>query len=67
MVKKIACSIPELLHKEEPDVGDFEGDSLGFQYHYGILPSSIIARFIVKSHHLMSKTNLLAQRCRAGK
>ena len=42
--------IPGILPKEEPDSTDLEGDTLEFQYHYPVLPSSIISRFIVLSH-----------------
>ncbi|MFM6861358.1 MAG: COR domain-containing protein, partial [Dolichospermum sp.] len=38
--------IPDLLPKEEPATGEWE-NVLAFQYHYNILPSSIISRFIV--------------------
>ena len=46
--------IPDLLPKEETDTGKWEG-SLAFQYHYNVLPSSIISRFIVRMNHLISK------------
>jgi len=46
--------IPDLLSKEEPDTGQWE-DALAFQYHYNVLPGSIISRFIVRSHTLLSK------------
>ncbi|MDZ7968922.1 MAG: COR domain-containing protein [Nostoc sp. DedSLP03] len=39
--------IPDLLPKEEPYTGDWQ-NSLAFEYHYSILPSSIISRFIVR-------------------
>jgi internalin A len=39
--------IPDLLPKEEPETGDWS-DALAFQYRYGVLPSSIISRFIVR-------------------
>ena len=42
--------IPGILPKEEPDSTDLEGDTLEFQYHYPVLPSSIISRFIVLTH-----------------
>ena len=41
--------IPDLLPKEEPYTGEWEG-ALTFQYHYDILPGSIISRFIVRMH-----------------
>jgi len=39
--------IPDLLPKEEPYTGEWN-DSLSFEYHYDVLPSSIISRFIVR-------------------
>lgn len=39
--------IPDLLPKEEPVTGDWH-EALAFQYHYGILPGSVISRFIVR-------------------
>ncbi|MEH2043073.1 leucine-rich repeat domain-containing protein [Nostoc sp.] len=42
--------IPDLLPKEEPATGDWE-NGLAFQYHYSVLPNSIISRFIVRMHH----------------
>jgi internalin A len=41
--------IPDLLSKEEPYTGDWPG-ALAFQYHYNVLPASIISRFIVRMH-----------------
>lgn len=41
--------IPNLLSKEEPYTGDWY-NALAFQYHYNVLPSSIISRFIVRMH-----------------
>lgn len=46
--------IPDLLSKEEPATGDWE-NALAFQYHYDVLPHSIISRFIVRIHHLAEK------------
>ena len=46
--------IPDLLSKEEPDTGQWN-DVLAFQYHYNVLPGSIISRFIVRSHTLLSR------------
>ncbi|WP_162501938.1 COR domain-containing protein [Sphaerospermopsis reniformis] len=46
--------IPDLLPKEEPATGEWE-NVLAFQYHYNILPSSIISRFIVRMHHLAER------------
>jgi len=46
--------IPGLLPKEEPKntelEGDKQNDTLQFQYHYKVLPESIISRFIVLTH-----------------
>lgn len=46
--------VPDLLQKEEPDTGDWNG-GLGFQYRYEILPGSVISRFIVRMHTFISK------------
>ena len=42
--------LPGLLPKDEPDNTELEGDTLDFQYHYRILPESILSRFIVLTH-----------------
>jgi internalin A len=42
--------IPDLLPKEEPATGEWN-HVLAFEYHYNVLPSSIISRFIVRMHH----------------
>ena len=42
--------IPGLLPKEELENTNLEGDTLEFQYHYRILPESVISRFIVLTH-----------------
>jgi internalin A len=42
--------IPGILPKEEPSNINLDGDTLNFQYHYRVLPNSIISRFIVLSH-----------------
>jgi internalin A len=44
--------IPDLLPKEEPDTGDWS-NTLAFQYHYAVLPGSVISRFIVRMNHLI--------------
>ena len=44
--------IPDLLSKEEPDIGEWE-DGLRFQYHYKVLPGSIISRFIVRASEMI--------------
>ena len=46
--------IPDLLSKEEPATGEWN-DTLAFQYHYNVLPGSIISRFIVKMGHYADK------------
>jgi len=46
--------IPDLLPKEEPDTGNWDG-AMRFEYHYEVLPSSIISRFIVRTHRLISR------------
>jgi internalin A len=51
--------IPELLSKNEPDVGwrkpeERRGDILSFQFHYPVLPRGLIPRFIVRTHHLLT-------------
>jgi GTPase SAR1 family protein len=42
--------IPGLLPKEEPEDIDLGKNILEFQYHYSILPESILSRFIVITH-----------------
>ena len=46
--------VPDLLAKEEPYAGDWN-DSLAFQYHYDILPGSVISRFIVRMNAFIFK------------
>ncbi|HIE31128.1 MAG TPA: GTP-binding protein, partial [Methanosarcinales archaeon] len=41
--------IPDLLPKGESYTGEWDG-ALTFQYHYDVLPGSIISRFIVRMH-----------------
>ena len=41
--------IPDLLPKDEPFTGEWT-DALGFEYHYNVLPTNIISRFIVRMH-----------------
>ena len=38
--------VPDLLPKEEPETGIWD-DCLAFEYHYDVLPSTVISRFIV--------------------
>jgi internalin A len=47
--------IPGLLPKEEPENTDLGQNCLEFQYHYRILPESIISRFIVLNHKKIHK------------
>ncbi|MHC5855713.1 leucine-rich repeat domain-containing protein [Nostoc sp.] len=44
--------IAGLLPKDQPDKDkiELEGETLEFQYHYKVLPESIISRFIVNTH-----------------
>jgi internalin A len=42
--------IPGILPKEEPENTELQGETLEFQYHYGIFPDSILSRFIVLMH-----------------
>lgn len=49
--------IPDLLPKSEPFVGEKEWQgTLAFQYHYNVLPSSVITRFIVRMNAFIHKT-----------
>ena len=47
--------IPGILPKEEPEDTALEGDTLEFQYHYTVLPDSVISRFIVLTHEKIHK------------
>ncbi len=48
--------IPDLLSKEEPYTGNWQ-DTLAFEYHYNVLPSSILSRFIVRmNEHIHHRT-----------
>ncbi|MEL6438099.1 MAG: COR domain-containing protein [Cyanobacteria bacterium J06621_8] len=48
--------IPDILPKEEPYTGEWD-NTLAFEYHYPVLPGSIISRFIVRmNHHIHQKT-----------
>ncbi|WP_413199639.1 COR domain-containing protein [Nostoc piscinale] len=42
--------IAGLLPKDQPEQTELEGETLEFQYHYKVLPESIISRFIVNTH-----------------
>ncbi|MBD2329804.1 leucine-rich repeat domain-containing protein [Alkalinema sp. FACHB-956] len=63
--------IPAILPKEQPQNTDLPDDTLDFQYHYPILPDSIISRFIVLSHEKIHnqtywRTGVLLQYCENG-
>jgi internalin A len=47
--------ISDLLSNNEPDVDIYETAPLHFQYHYDILPSSIISRFVGRNHTMIFK------------
>jgi internalin A len=47
--------VPELLSPNEPDVGWDMGETLDFQMHYSVLPRGLLPRFIVRTHHLLTK------------
>ena len=41
--------VPDLLPRQQNYTGEWE-ESLGFQYHYEVLPQSVVTRFIVRMH-----------------
>jgi internalin A len=47
--------VPELLSPNEPDIGWDMGEFLNFQFHYTVLPRGLMPRFIVRTHHLLTK------------
>ncbi|MGF1936699.1 MAG: COR domain-containing protein [Nostoc sp. ChiQUE02] len=52
---ELDCKPPQfliagLLPKDQPDETELRGETLEFQYHYKVLPESIISRFIVITH-----------------
>ena len=47
--------VPDLLPKDEPFTGELN-NALAFQYHYTVLPSSVITRFIVRMNEFIHKT-----------
>ena len=48
--------VPELLSRNEPDLGWDEEDALRFEFHYAVLPEGLLPRFITRSHqHLTAK------------
>ena len=46
--------VPDLLTKEEPDTGEWEG-GLDFEVQYDVLPSSVLSRLIVRMHDSISR------------
>jgi internalin A len=44
--------VPDLLSKEAPVSGKWR-DALAFEYHYNVLPGSVLSRFIVRMHHYL--------------
>ncbi len=44
----------DIVPKEEPYTGKWD-DTLAFEYHYPVLPGSIISRFIVRMNHWIHK------------
>jgi internalin A len=52
---ELDCKPPQfliagLLPKDQPDETELHDETLEFQYHYKVLPESIISRFIVNTH-----------------
>jgi small GTP-binding protein len=48
--------VPDLLPKGEPYTGKWSPKGcLGFQYHYNVLPGSVMSRFIVRTHRMVHK------------
>lgn len=48
--------IPDLLSPNEPDLNwPTAREALNLEYHYNVLPSSLLSRFIVRMHHCISK------------
>ncbi len=45
--------VADLLPLSAPDTGDWDG-ALRFEYHYDVLPGSVISRFIVRMHRFIS-------------
>ncbi len=56
-IEKNQYLIPNLLPKEQPYLDNWDyKNSLAFQFHYDILPTSIMSRFIVKmNNHIVDK------------
>ena len=49
--------VPDLLPVEEPPFPWDDGDALAFEYHYAILPHSILHRFMVRQHPRICQQN----------
>ena len=49
--------IPDLLPKEAPDTGNWRG-ALRFEFHYPVLPGSILTRLIVRMHRHVHMTKV---------
>ena len=47
--------VPELLSRNEPDLGLDHAESLRFQLKYEILPDGILPRFIVRTHENLTE------------
>ena len=46
--------LPDLLHKDEVDTGDWTG-AVAFRYQYRVLPTSIIGRLMVRLHSYIAR------------
>jgi len=49
--------VPDLLPREEPFTGEWS-DTLAFEFHYSVLPGSIISRFIVRMHPFIHRNTV---------
>ncbi len=47
--------VPALLPKDEPDTGSWDDALIIFEYHYDVLPPSVISRFLVRMHENISQ------------
>ncbi len=45
--------LPDLLHKDEVDTGDWK-EALGFRYKYTVLPTSVMGRLMVRLHWVIA-------------
>ena len=50
--------IPDLLPKQEPVLNWEEKEALAWEFHYDVLPGSVLSRFIVRTSHLLPKKRL---------